>query len=62
MKKKHSEDMGTMVPRMPTPDERLRYAAADFARSAVEADPKVARMRKQIEKDVLATARRRRRG
>jgi len=62
MKKKHDDDMGTMVPRMPTSDERLRYAAADFARTVVDADPKVARMRKQIERDVLATAKRRRRG
>ena len=49
----------TMIPwKPPTPAERVRMAARDVAQAAVEANPKVQRMKDEIESAVVKAAKR----
>ena len=58
MAKKKSRETMPIAWKPPTPAERVRMAARDVAQAAVEANPKVQRMKDEIESAVVKAAKR----
>ena len=58
MAKTKARSVSPVTWKPPTPAERVRMAARDVAQAAVEANPKVQRMKDEIESAVMKAAKR----